>query len=40
VDALIDAGKLKVHVSRTYPLAQARDALRELHRAGYEESWC
>jgi NADPH:quinone reductase-like Zn-dependent oxidoreductase len=29
-DALVDAGKLKVHVSRTYPLAQAADALREV----------
>ena len=29
-DALVDAGKLKVHVSRTYPLAQAKDALLEI----------
>lgn len=29
-DALVDAGKLKVHVSRTYPLAQAGAALREI----------
>lgn len=29
-DALVDAGKVKVHVTRTYPLAQAKDALREI----------
>ena len=29
-DALIDAGKLKVHVTRTYPLTQTKDALVEI----------
>lgn len=29
-DALVEAGKLKVHVTRTYPLAQAKDALLEI----------
>jgi NADPH:quinone reductase-like Zn-dependent oxidoreductase len=29
-DDLVDSGKLKVHVSRTYPLSRAIDALREV----------